>query len=593
MSNSINYSGNRALVLGVDDRSGLTVCRSLGRKGITVHQGCDSPRSIIRHSKYVNRVIDLPPVTEDAGAWLEALMAHLATEKYDLVIPTADNYLVPIIRNREKLEPLAKFAIPDNRGFEYTYRKGKTFALAEKLGVPIPRTIRLEHIDQLADLPEAFRPPLIIKPVSSKVITDRGQVSMDVTLVHDQESLEKTLDKVLSFCPVLLQTFHSGVGLGQEVLMRDGQLVAAFQHERVHEPLSGGGSSYRKSSVMNKELLKHSLAMLEDLKWTGVAMVEYKYDRKRNESVLMEINGRFWGSLPLAISAGVDFPGMLFDMLVHDVVPDKPVNYRPNIYCRNFAKDFDWLKENIRADKSDPFKLTVPLPKVAAEVWHFLTFREHFDTLPLDDLKPGFVHIGRYINGNFQGAKSKLYKAGLRLNLGRNIFKIKARQRLLKKLLRKNPSVNFVCKGNICRSPFAEFYLRDLFMKNNMNGVDIESSGLIERVNRKSPDNAIAAAHEQGIDMTSHRSKLLTARDFEKYGALFVMDTELYERIVLMYPQAKKNLFFLGELADGYPKQLEIVDPYGKKLDFFNKTYRQIIAPVKLLFNTIQDLKQK
>ncbi len=64
---------------------------------------------------------------------------------------------------------------------------------------------------------------------------------------------------------------------------------------------------------MDEALLERSIALLERLGWSGVAMVEYKKDLRQGDYVLMEINGRFWGSLQLAIDAGVDFPRMLAD----------------------------------------------------------------------------------------------------------------------------------------------------------------------------------------------------------------------------------------------------------------------------------------
>ncbi|MDP9203505.1 MAG: ATP-grasp domain-containing protein, partial [Gemmatimonadota bacterium] len=59
------------------------------------------------------------------------------------------------------------------------------------------------------------------------------------------------------------------------------------------------------------ELLSRSLALLHDFSWQGVAMVEYKLNADTGVPYLMEINGRLWGSLQLAIDAGVDFPNLL------------------------------------------------------------------------------------------------------------------------------------------------------------------------------------------------------------------------------------------------------------------------------------------
>ncbi|MGH1362022.1 MAG: hypothetical protein ACRBF0_00605 [Calditrichia bacterium] len=593
MSKDLN--AYKVLVLGVDERAALAVIRSLGRRDITVHQGSDFAGSVCQYSKYNSKVIEFPKAAQDPDAWVERLIEILSTEQYDLVIPTADNYLVPMARNRAKLEPLAKLAIPEDRGFEYTYDKGKTFELAESLGVPCPRSVEISSTENLDEVLKEFTFPIIVKPVSSKVWQKSQRFQMDVSLVKDREALEAKLNRQLSICPALLQTFHTGVGVGQYFLMQEGRMIAGFQHQRVHEPLKGGGSSYRKSRKLDEELKVHSLNMLSELKWTGVAMVEYKQDLKTGATILIEINGRFWGSLPLALQAGVDFPYYLFEMLVNKKLPDnfvegKGVPYKENVYCRNFAKDFDWLKENIRADKSDPYSLTVPMPTVLAEARHWFMGRDHFDTLQLDDMKPGIKHVSRYIKGNFQGAGEKLHKLALKFKYGKNLPVIWMRKRKLKQLLHKNADVNFICKGNICRSPFAEFYLKKRFEENGMNSIRITSVGTLQKQNRQSPEFAIEAAASFDVDMRSHRSKIITQNDIDSYGLLFVMDTELYDKVLEEFPNAKEKLFFLGEMADGYPKVIDIIDPYGSKVGNFKRIYKQIITSVDDLIGTMKQL---
>ncbi len=576
---------NRVLVLGVDDRAALTVVRSLGRKGLEVHVGVDTPNSLCTLSRYTRKVITLPNAGDEPQAWKEKLLSRLETVDYDLIIPTADNYLVLVVKYREEFAKFARLAVPDDRGFQYTYRKSKTFELAKKVGVPIPETYRIESLSDLSETLPRLSFPVIIKPISSKVWKDGRRYNLNVSAAQNRPGLEEQLQGILPLCPALLQSFHLGYGVGQEFLTRNGELIAAFQHERVHEPLGGGGSSYRKSVPLDPVLLKHSMSMLKELAWTGVAMVEYKYDPLSGEYMLMEINGRFWGSLPLAIAAGVDFPGLLYDMMVLGKEPAQPL-YKYEVYCRNFVKDFDWFKENLRADKSNPLLITVPLPKALAEVKNILLLREHYDTLVWDDPRPGLVHIGGYLLGQFQGAWQKLKAALIRLNFGRNTLRNRWRMRKFRKLVRKNPTINFVCKGNICRSPFAEYYLKRLLVQQGVNGFQVVSTGFIERINRPSPENALRAAKEFGVDLSSHRSKLLTEESVNSAGVLIIMDVELFERIKKEFPAASKKVFFLGEFYPGTPKPIDIHDPYGKPVDYFKKTY-------KILSKALESMREK
>ena len=67
----------------------------------------------------------------------------------------------------------------------------------------------------------------------------------------------------------------------------------------------------------------------------GVAMVEYRWDLSTDRFYLMEMNLRFWGSLHLALYAGVDFPRMLADAFLFDQVPDAVVEAKQGVVCRN------------------------------------------------------------------------------------------------------------------------------------------------------------------------------------------------------------------------------------------------------------------
>ncbi|MCK6621134.1 MAG: ATP-grasp domain-containing protein [Calditrichaceae bacterium] len=582
MKKTFSERSQKALVLGVDDRSALTVTRSLGRRGVEVHLGIDQPYSIAQFSRYTRKVIRFPGAGRTPELWLEKLAEHLAREKYDLVIPTVDKYLVPVVQNRARLEKLAKFAIPDERGFRYTYDKRQTLELAESLGVPCPRSAEIHSPEGIERVIAEFGFPLILKPVSSKVWRDNLRYDLSVTLARDRAELGRKLPALLALCPVLIQTFHPGVGVGQEFLMKDGQALAVFQHERVHEPQKGGGSSYRKSVEIDPLLLSHSLKLLQALNWTGVAMVEYKYDKSTGAAVFMEINGRFWGSLPLAVAAGVDFPAWLFDMLVNDRLPQH-VQYRKNLYVRNPVHDLDWLKENFRADKSNPFSLALPWRAVLGEAKNLLLFRERWDTIVWDDPQPGVRQLLSYLKKNLRGAADKLSRALIHFDYKFNLPGRWLRQRRIAKLLRRNPAVAFVCKGNICRSPFAGIYLKSLSAKHNLNHISGDSFGLIPRENRRSPGLALAAAESFGVDMSAHRSKMLTPENAAVAGVIFVMDIDLYKQVKRLYPGARRKLFFLGALQPGRAGSIEIADPYGKTLEQFKSVFAQITRSVDQL----------
>jgi predicted ATP-grasp superfamily ATP-dependent carboligase len=148
--------------------------------------------------------------------------------------------------------------------------------------------------------------------------------------------------------PLLLQQRIVGPGLGIFLLVWDGDTVATFSHRRLREkPPSGGVSVYRESVVADPTLVARSKALLDHFDWRGVAMIEYKIDEVTGTPYLMEINGRFWGSLQLAIDAGVDFPNLLISTAVDGTrAPD--TRYRAGVRSRWWWGDVDQLLTRLR-----------------------------------------------------------------------------------------------------------------------------------------------------------------------------------------------------------------------------------------------------
>jgi predicted ATP-grasp superfamily ATP-dependent carboligase len=106
---------------------------------------------------------------------------------------------------------------------------------------------------------------------------------------------------------VLIQEFIKGAGFGFFALMNHGAPLRVFMHQRIREYPPSGGRSTAARAYYSPRLKDLGLRLLSALKWHGVAMVEFKYSESRADFVLMEINGKFWGSLELGLSAGVNF----------------------------------------------------------------------------------------------------------------------------------------------------------------------------------------------------------------------------------------------------------------------------------------------
>src|SRR5262249_38745780 len=143
--------------------------------------------------------------------------------------------------------------------------------------------------------------------------------------------------------PSLVQQRIVGPGVGVFVLFDRGEIVADFAHRRLREkPPSGGASVLSESAPVDRALRDDARRLLGPLQWHGVAMLEYKQDQAGGGSYLMEVNGRFWGSLQLAIDAGVDFPHLACQLATGQrPAIDRP--YAIGVKNRWLAGDLDHL----------------------------------------------------------------------------------------------------------------------------------------------------------------------------------------------------------------------------------------------------------
>jgi predicted ATP-grasp superfamily ATP-dependent carboligase len=180
------------------------------------------------------------------------------------------------------------------------------------------------------------------------------------------------------------------------MLTYEGQPLAVFQHKRLREvPITGGASSLRESVAVDRTLYDYALRLLGELRWTGLAMVEFKVGADGPK--LMEINGRVWGSLPLAVHSGVNFPVALAELYLQGPPRDRvtQTKYRLGVRGRNLELDVMWMIAVLVGRQRYPF---LPQPKRSAALAAFfglLNPRTRFDILSLRDPLPGLAELLR------------------------------------------------------------------------------------------------------------------------------------------------------------------------------------------------------
>ena len=145
-------------------------------------------------------------------------------------------------------------------------------------------------------------------------------------------------------------------------------------------------------------------------------------------------------------------------------------------------------------------------------------------------------------------------------------------------------SIVVVCHGNICRSPLAAALLRRAL---GPTGVRVDSAGLIGP-NRPAPRDAVAAAARRGVDLTAHRSRLLTADVVSGADLLVVMEPKQQRAVCERFGRWPRDVIVLGDLDPVPVEGRTIRDPVEQGPDVFEASYARIERCVDALVSALR-----
>lgn len=564
-------SRSRVLVLDADQGSALAVVRSLGRRGLHVDVASHALGAIAARSRYALRALRYPdPLLheQDFVDWLRAQMQRVA---YAVVVPVTERSLVPL----SKLYHAAdrdRIAMAPAAALQQVLDKDLTMALAARLGVPVPRSIEVASLADARQASAQLGWPVVVKPARSVGVAGGKRVQLSVAYAFDATGLDAAVRHALRFGGVLLQEYFRGSGVGVELIADKGTIQHAFQHRRLHEvPLTGGGSSLRISEAVHPALLSASRQLMQALGWHGVAMVEFKLDPASGDFRLIEINGRFWGSLPLAVAAGADFPAWLFELMTTGQVGDHPPP-RAGVVCRHLARDVDWLEHVLRR-AAPPALVTLPTGRqVLKDALLVFSPRHHFDIQSLRDPWPGLVDLWRLLSHQAQRASSlwqrRRFLAAQRRAAqpgGRGVRQLQGAHRVL-----------FLCHGNINRSAVAQVYAQ---ARHGGRFIYV-SAGFHEAAGRPADPAMVAQAAQMGLDLAGWQSQAVQPAMLAEADLVYVMEQAHFDRVLAMQPQLSGRVFLLGAASAASPADCEIPDPYGRPDAQYAAALSQVVRSV-------------
>jgi predicted ATP-grasp superfamily ATP-dependent carboligase len=338
----------RILVLDGNQNQAVAAVRSLARAGHTVLVGDSTSWNKAGWSRFAREAFRYPAPQQQAEAFVSRVGELAAVQAGTFVLPMTEATTLSLSIHRDRIFSAGgRMVLPSHEQVLQAFDKQQTTELARSLGIAVPWSILVTNADEAERAARSLEYPVVLKPRASEELSAGGNVRTGGRPRYASTPAEfqsAYRDISCRSSGILVQQYVEGEGTGYFALMHNGEVRAEFAHRRIRDVHpTGSGSAVRVSIEPEPEIRRASLAILEALRWHGVAMVEFRW-QKGHAPVFMEVNGRFWNSLPLACYAGVDFPALLAHMAEFGDVPPA-IGYRTGVRCRWFLGDLRHLIE--------------------------------------------------------------------------------------------------------------------------------------------------------------------------------------------------------------------------------------------------------
>lgn len=378
------------LVLDAAFKQSLASVRSLGQAGLRVAAAecfaeCD-PRLPVAgfRSGYsaLNQI--LPSYVADASAYGAAIVDFVRQHPTRVVLPTMDGSIATLMHVRDQLAEFdCTVALAANFALDVANDKDRTLAVADRLGIGYPRTLRICSLEEVPNLLAEFEFPFVLKPTISWAAQSAMRLA-PIEVVSKDEVLEVTSKFLAAGVSVLGQQWVSGRREGITLFIVDGEVMASCAHATLRTtPALGGASVLRQSIPIPPDLLDSSVRLVKAIGLDGVCEVEYRRD-KDGHPFLMEVNARLAGTIKNALHSGVDFPLMVWKWATGQPLT-RVDGYKTGVRTRWLRGDIRWLRDNSgRAGRPDSVPRMRALQMFATE----FVRTHHYDSVAGLDFGP-------------------------------------------------------------------------------------------------------------------------------------------------------------------------------------------------------------
>jgi len=300
-------------------------------------------------SKYCSKKLIYPNPRTNPDLFLKYLLDLVEKNDYDCVIPTHTYTMFLLCKYRDLFADYVKLPPPDFKIFYNAYDKKELLKIAIENGIACPTTYFYDDLDEIVSNVQQY--PVVIK--SSR------RHGVGIEICNTESNLKEKYTKMVNkYGPCIVQDYiPNGGEFGVYTLFNfNSEPILLTVQKRIGTRYPYGGISTLREAVKNEALVRISFHLLKKIKWSGVAMVEFRIDKRDGTPKLMEINPRFWGSLQLSILAGADFPYLLYKLMMNDN-PSPKLDFKYGVQCRwLMGEPMDFFRYPIKLNINSNFR---------------------------------------------------------------------------------------------------------------------------------------------------------------------------------------------------------------------------------------------
>lgn len=296
---------------------GLAVIRALGIRGVPVFVMYYDNKDMGYVSKYVKEYVRVPHPGKSEEQFVDALISHADRFGHGILFPADDATLTAVSRHKKALAAHYIVAAVGSEIAEKFLVKKHTYAIAEQINIPVPRTLVPRSLDDLEARRNEIEFPCLIKPCQSHLYVEHFGRKMTKVANYDQLAAAfKEAERI--GLEVMVQELIPGddaKGVNYNSYFWNGLPLAEFTAEKVRLSPPGFGIPRVVVSKDVPEIVESGRRLLNAIGFQGYSCTEFKKDARDNRYKLMEVNGRHNRSALLAVRCGVNFPWIEYNHL--------------------------------------------------------------------------------------------------------------------------------------------------------------------------------------------------------------------------------------------------------------------------------------